>query len=78
MKETFQQQNADINPNHPNCVSKCIHDFTWTTENRPNVGKTVGNIQENISPAALQTSNCFKCIRNFYHGAKKIRDNTCN
>lgn len=80
-KETFQQcavtPSSDIDPRHPNCISKCINDHTWTIENRSNVSKILGNLKDNVTPAILRTSNCYKCIRNFYHGAKKIRENTC-
>jgi hypothetical protein len=81
-KETFQQcpvsPITEIDPRHPNCVSKCIHDYTWTIENRSNIAKILGNIKDDVTPAHLRTSNCYKCMRNFYHGIKKIRDNTCS
>lgn len=80
-KETFQQcpvaPISDINPRHPNCLSKCIHDHTWTIQNRSNISKILGNLKDDVTAAHLRTSNCYKCIRNFYNGAKKIGDNRC-
>lgn len=81
-KETFQQcvvtPTSDIDPRHPNCLSKCIHDHTWTTENRSNISKMLGNLKDDVTSAHLRTSNCYKCLRNFYQGVKKIRENTCS
>ena len=31
----------------------------------------LGNIKDDVTPAHLRTSNCYKCMRNFYHGLKK-------
>ena len=56
-KETFQQcpvsPITEIDPRHPNCVSKCIHDYTWTIENRSNIAIILGNIKDDVTPAHL-------------------------
>lgn len=82
-KEYFTSQQcgnlnvSSIDPNHPNCISSCIHDYTWTDNNKTNFTKIIGNLKEDTNPEKLKASNCFKCVRNFYHGIKLINDNRC-
>ena len=86
-RETFSSSQCSdldiesINPTHPECMSRCIHDFTWTEDNiaaKGNFSKNSGDLNDDATMASLKTSNCFKCMRNFYHGIKLIKDNTCN
>lgn len=84
-RETFSSPKCSdldiysINPNHPDCISKCIHDYTWTEDNiEGNFSKKSGDLNDKATSASLKTSNCFKCMRNFYHSIKLIKDNTCS
>ena len=67
-----------IDPTHPKCIEQCIDRYTWTDVNRPNTSRIIGELNDDGNYASLKTSNCFKCVRNFYHGLKLIKENKCN
>ena len=87
-RETFASQQCNnldidlIDPKHPDCISKCVHDYTWTEANisaSDNISKKdkEGTLNDDAIMASLKTSGCFKCLRNFYHGIELIKENTC-
>ena len=83
-RETFTSSKChnvqidSVDPRHPNCYEKCIHKFTWTDENKKNFSNVSGELNDDASDVLLKTSNCYKCVRNFYHGLKLIKENKCN
>ena len=85
-RETFASQQCNnldidlIDPKHPDCISKCVHDYTWTKDNNRELGnfsKNSGDLNDDATMVSLKTSGCFKCLRNFYHGIELIKNNTC-
>jgi hypothetical protein len=74
----------NVCPLNPKCVGTCINDFTWTADNKIQLGQfdkhryNVGELKSN-SPkfkAIFKSSRCMECIKNFHTGVRLMNDNS--
>jgi len=80
----------NVCPENPDCVGICLNQFTWTEENMKDyyfddleeqqdfVGrlKTLNKDKEKTKNLIV-TSQCYKCIKNFYPILNLLHENKC-
>jgi hypothetical protein len=80
-KDEFTVHN--VCPLNPKCLGTCVNDFTWTKENKQELGMfdkpryKIGHLKSNDEKlkALFKSSRCMECIKNFYTGIELIHSN---